>query len=163
MNNSFSLQQMSRTGNLDSNLISWQYKLHPMADFMRIKNENPKVKQSEIANRWSYSSSTLQRYRNDIYMLSPSRVQPNNTKKRTKNASFTNFDSDSHRESDVKRPLLNSNELKPTSKESSPEAKPVKSKDKLKGCANIKIWRKIFRWICAQRLPLNGPSYTNNC
>ena len=32
-----------------------------MADFMRIKYENPKLKQSEIANRLSYSSSTLER------------------------------------------------------------------------------------------------------
>ena len=50
MNNSFSLQQLSRTGNLDSNLISRQYKLIKMADFMRMKYESPKMKQSEIAN-----------------------------------------------------------------------------------------------------------------
>ena len=50
MNNTFSLQQISRTGNLDSNLISRQYKLNLMADFMRIKHKNPKLKQSEIAN-----------------------------------------------------------------------------------------------------------------
>ena len=40
-----------------------------MADFMRIKNENPKLKQSETANQSGYSSSTLQGYRNDINML----------------------------------------------------------------------------------------------
>ena len=39
-----------------------------MADFMRVKNENPKTKQSEIANMLGMSSS-LQRYRNDINML----------------------------------------------------------------------------------------------
>ena len=71
MNKSFSLQQISRTGNLDSNLISRQYKLNLMADFMRVKYENPKMKQSEIANQLSYSTSTLRRYRNDINMLSP--------------------------------------------------------------------------------------------
>ena len=65
MNNTFSLQQISRTGNLDSNLISRQYKRKLMADFMRMKYENPKLKQSEIANQLGYSSSTLQRYRND--------------------------------------------------------------------------------------------------
>ena len=42
-----------------------------MADFMRIKYEHPKLKQSEIANQLVESSSTLQRYRNDINMLSP--------------------------------------------------------------------------------------------
>ena len=81
MNNSFSLQQISRTGNLDSNLISRQYKLNLMADFMRVKYENPKMKQSEIASQLGYSTSTLQRYRNDINMLSPYRINPNNTNK----------------------------------------------------------------------------------
>ena len=33
-----------------------------MADFMRVKFENPKLKQSEIANRLRKSASTLQRY-----------------------------------------------------------------------------------------------------
>ena len=40
-----------------------------MADFMRIKYRTPKLKQSEIANQLGYSSSTLQRYRNDINIL----------------------------------------------------------------------------------------------
>ena len=31
-----------------------------MADFMRVKDENPKMKQSEIANQLGYSTSTLQ-------------------------------------------------------------------------------------------------------
>ena len=53
MNNSFTLQQISRTGNLDSKLISGQYILNLMADFMRVKFENPKMKQSEIANQLS--------------------------------------------------------------------------------------------------------------
>ena len=84
MNNTFSLQQIQKTSNLDVNLISRQYKLNLMADFMRVKYENPKMKQSEIANRLGMSSSTLQRYRNDINMLSPYRITPNNTKKRSK-------------------------------------------------------------------------------
>ena len=36
MNNTFSQQQISRTSNLDANLISRQYKLNLMADFMRV-------------------------------------------------------------------------------------------------------------------------------
>ena len=71
MNNSFSLQQIQKTSNLDANLISRQYKLNLMADFMRVKYENPKMKQSQIANQLGLSSSTLQRYRNDTNMLSP--------------------------------------------------------------------------------------------
>ena len=59
---------------------------------MRIKIENPKMKQSEIANQLSYSSSTIQRYRNDLNMHSPNRNQANNTSKRTKKALNFNFD-----------------------------------------------------------------------
>ena len=69
MNTSFSLQHIPRTGNLDPNLITRQYKLDLRSKFMCIKFENPKMKQSEKANQLSYSTSTLQRYRNDIYML----------------------------------------------------------------------------------------------
>ena len=58
MNNKFSLQQINRTSNFDANLISRQYKLNLMADFMRVKYENPKLKPSEIANQLDYSSST---------------------------------------------------------------------------------------------------------
>ena len=80
MNNSFSLQQIQKTSNLDANLISRQYKLNLMADFMRVKYENPKMKQFQIANQLCMSSGTLQRYRNDINMLSPYRISANNTK-----------------------------------------------------------------------------------
>ena len=81
MNTSFSLQQIQKTSNLDANLISRQYKLNLMADFMRLKYENPKMKQSGIGNQLGISSSTIERYRNDINMLSPYRISANNTKK----------------------------------------------------------------------------------
>ena len=67
-------------------------------------------------------------------MLSPYRANPNNTNKRTKNASITNFDNDSHTNHNVKRPQLTSNDPKSTPNE------PVKiKKNKLKGGANIEI------------------------
>ena len=62
MNNSFSLQQNFKTGNLDSNLISRQNKLNLKAKFMQIEFENPKLKQSETADQSGHSISTLQRY-----------------------------------------------------------------------------------------------------
>ena len=110
MNNNFSLQQISRTGNLDSYLISRQYKINLMADFMRVNYENPKLKQSEMANQLSYSSSTLQRYRNCKNMLSPYRIQS----KKRKKAFNTNFNNISHREPDVERLRMTSNDLKTT-------------------------------------------------
>ena len=125
MNNTFSLQQISRTSNLDANLLSRQYKLNPMADFMRVKYENPKLKQSEIANQLGLSTSTLQRYRNDIIMLSPYRIHPNNTKKRIKAAENTKFQNNSHDQHGLK---MTSNDLKTTSND------PNKNKrNKLKG------------------------------
>ena len=51
---------------------------------MCTKFENPKMKRSEIANKLGYSTSTLQRYRNNIFMLSPYRIHQNNTNKRVK-------------------------------------------------------------------------------
>ena len=59
MNNTFSLQQTSQTGNLDRNLIIRQYKLTPIDRFMEIKSINPKLKQSGIAKELGYSSSAL--------------------------------------------------------------------------------------------------------
>ena len=70
------------------------------------------MKQSEIANHLGMSSSTVQRYRNDINMLSPYRINPNNTNKRTKKVKKTAFDNNSHDEADVKRPQMISNQLK---------------------------------------------------
>ena len=82
-----------------------------MARFMQIKFENSKTKQSEVANQVSYSSSTFQRYRNDLYMLLPYRIQPNNTNKRTKKLSNTNFDNYPHREQDLKKTRVTSKDL----------------------------------------------------
>ena len=110
MNNNFSLQQIQKTSNLDANLICRQYKLNLMADFMKVKYENPRMRQSEIANQLGLSSSTLQRYRNDINMLSPYRINPNNTKKRSKKAKIEDI-------GDLKRPPMTSNNVKRTSNE----------------------------------------------
>ena len=96
MKNSFSMQQIQKTSNLDANLLSRQYKLNLMADFMKVKYENPRMKQTEIANQIGLSTSTLQRYRNDINMLSPYRINPNNNHKRTKKVKNTDFDNDSN-------------------------------------------------------------------
>ena len=67
-------------------------------------------------------------------MLSPYRVHPNNTHKRSIKGDNTNFDNNSHRDRDPKRPQMSSNDLKMTSN------KKVKNKmNKLKGGAKIEI------------------------
>ena len=49
MINSFSLQQIQTTSNLDPNLTSCQNKLNLLVKFNQIKFENPKMKQLKIA------------------------------------------------------------------------------------------------------------------
>ena len=87
MNNTPSSSEINKTANMDPNLLTRHYKLKLMNDFLNIKYQNPKMKQSEIANQLDISSSTLKRYRNDISMLSPYRINQNNGKKRTKKGS----------------------------------------------------------------------------
>ena len=54
---------------------------------MQINFENPKIKQSEKTVQVGYSTSTLKRYRNDLNMLSPYRIQSYNTNKRSEKLS----------------------------------------------------------------------------
>ena len=79
------------------------------------------------------SSSTLQRYRNDINLLSPYRINPHNTKKRSKKFKNTNFDEDSNHETDVKRPQKTSKDLKRPQSTSNEITKKTKTKNNLKG------------------------------
>ena len=101
-----------------------------MAGFMKVKYENPKLRQSELANQLGLSSSTLQRYRNDIIMLSPYRIQPNNANKRMKKVRNTKFNNDSHHEFEVKRLQMTSIGLKTSQ---------TKSNKKKQKCAKSRI------------------------
>ena len=127
MNNTPSLNEINKTANMDSNILTRHYKLKLMNDLMNIKYQNPKTKQSEIADQLKMSTSTLQRYRNDINMLSPYRINPNNVKKRSKKAKIDDI-------GDLKRPQMTSNDVKTTSNEL------VKNKNnKLKGGSCVEI------------------------
>ena len=76
MNNTFCLDQIRKTGDLNADLIMGLYKLDDMARFMEIKSNNPKLKRSEIAKLWELSSSTIQLYRKKINILSLYRIPP---------------------------------------------------------------------------------------
>ena len=142
------MKQIQKTSNFDAKLISRQYKLNLMAVFMRVKYENPKLNQTEMADQLSLSSSTLQRFRNDINMLSPYRIHPNNSNKPTKKGKITNFDNNTHRDPDPKRPQMTSNDLEKTSNET------VKNKkNKLKGGANIEVTEHYFDEILQNNNP----------
>ena len=103
---------------MDPNMLTKYYKLKLMNDFMNIKYQNPKMTQSEISSQLNMSSSSIKRYRNDINILSPYRINPNNTKKRSKKAKIDD-------NSDPKRPQLTSNDLKITSNDKKTRSKNV--------------------------------------
>ena len=89
---------------MDPNMLTKYYKLKLMNDFMIIKYQNPKMTQSEISSQLNMSPSTIQRYRNDINMLSPYKINPNNVKKQRKKTKIDNND-------DLKRPQMTSKQL----------------------------------------------------
>ena len=110
MNNTFSLDQIAKTGDLNANLIMRQHKLDKMAKFVEIKSINPKLKQSEIAKELKISSSTIQ-YRRGINMLkfgiNKYRIPPSSNTNHTRKQKTPNTNLD-----DVK---MTSNYLKMTS------------------------------------------------
>ena len=108
--NTPSLNEINKTANMDVNSITKHYHLKLMNDFMNIKYLNPKLKQSEKASQLNMSTSTIKRQRNDINMLSPYRINPNNVKKRPKKAKIDD-------NGDLKRPQMTSNNLKTISNE----------------------------------------------
>ena len=121
MNNTPSLNEINKHSTMNPNMLTKYYKLKLMNDFMNIKYQNPKMTQSEISSQLNMSSSTIKRYRNDINMLSPYRINPNNVKKQTKRAKIDN-------NGEPKRAQMSLNDLKTTSND-----KKTKSKNVLKG------------------------------
>ena len=121
MNNTPSLNEINKNSTMHPNMLTKYYKMKLMNDFMNIKYQNPKMTQSQISSQLNMSPSTIQRYRNDINMISPYRNNPNNVKKRSKKAKIDDI-------GDLKRPQMTSNDVKTTSNES------IKNKkNKLKG------------------------------
>ena len=84
MNNTPSLNEINKNSTKNPNMLTKYYKLKIMNDFMNIKYQNPKMTQSEISSQLNMSPSTIQRYRNEINMISPYRNNPKNVKKQQK-------------------------------------------------------------------------------
>ena len=76
MNITPSLNEINKNSTMNPNMLTKYYKLKLMNEFMNIKYQNPKMTQSEISSQLNMSSSTIQRYRNDINMFSPYRISP---------------------------------------------------------------------------------------
>ena len=116
-----SLNEINKTANMDPKLITKHYKLKLMNNFMNIRYLNPKLKQSELASELDMSTSTIQRHRNDINMLSQYRINPKNVKKRPKKAKIDD-------NGDLERPQMISNDLKTTSNANKKKTKTKKFK-----------------------------------
>ena len=123
MNNTPSLNEINQNSTMNPNMLTKYYKLKIMNDFMNIKCQNPKLTQSEISCQLNMSASTIQRYRNDINMFSPYRINSSNVKKQQKK---TKIDYNG----DFKRPQMTSNDLKTSSNDNN---KKTKTKNNLKG------------------------------
>ena len=120
MNNIPSLNEINKNSTMDPNMLTKYYKLKLMNDFMYIKYQNPKLTQTQISSQLNMSPSTIQRYRNDINMLSPYRISLKNVKKQQRKTKIDNI-------GDLKRPQMTSNDLKTISND-----KKTKSKNVLK-------------------------------
>ena len=81
--------------------------LNKIAKFMKIKPINPKLKQSELGKELAISTSTLQRHRREINLVSPYRI-PTPSTNHTRKQETSNLT-----EHDLK---MTSNDLKMTSK-----------------------------------------------
>ena len=57
MNNTFSLKQISKTRNIDANLIIREVKSDLMSRFLEIKSINPKLRRKQLAKGLVYSHS----------------------------------------------------------------------------------------------------------
>ena len=133
MNNTPSLNEINKTAKMNPNLLTRHYKVKLMNDFMYTKYQNPKMKQSQIADQFSLSSSTIQRYKNDINMLSPYRIDAKKHQKTIKNVKNTDFDNNSQHEADLKRPQMTSIDLKRPQSASNENSKKTNTKSNLKG------------------------------
>ena len=118
MNNTPSLNEINKNSNMNPNMLTKYYKLKLLNDFMNIKYQNPKMTQSEISSQLNMSPSTIQRYRNDINMISSYRINPNNVKKRSKKDKIDDI-------GDLQRPNLTSNDLKTTSNDKKSKSKNI--------------------------------------
>ena len=100
-----------------------------MATFMEIKSINPGLEKYEIAKELGCGSSTsLQRYRQDVNMLSSYRTPPNSNKKGQKIL---------NRKHDPERHQMTSNYIKRLQLGCPETVKP--KKNKVEGGANIEI------------------------
>ena len=88
MNKRFSYDNMIKSRSIEPSDIIRTFKLDRCCDFMEEKYNIPRLTQKEICNRLQFTDRTIRRYRDDIKMDSPYRIN-NNKKKKPKQPSDT--------------------------------------------------------------------------
>ena len=80
MNERFSYDNMLKSRSIEPSDIIRTFKLDRCCDFMEEKYNNPKLTQKEICNQLGFTDRTIRRYRDDIKMDSPYRINNNKNK-----------------------------------------------------------------------------------
>ena len=81
MNKRFSYDNMIKSRSIEPSDIIRTFKLDRCCDFMEEKYNNPRLTQKEICNQLGFTDKTIRRYRDDIKMDSPYRINNNKKKK----------------------------------------------------------------------------------
>ena len=81
MNKRFSYDNMIKSRSIEPSDIIRTFKLDRCCDFMEEKYNNPKLTQKEICNQLGFTDRTIRRYRDDIKMDSPYRMNDNKKEK----------------------------------------------------------------------------------
>ena len=81
MNKRFSYDNMPKSRSIEPSDLIRRFKLDRCCDLMEEKYNDPKLTQKEICNQLGFTDRTIRRYRDDIKMDSPHRI--NNHKKKT--------------------------------------------------------------------------------
>ena len=98
MNKRFSYDNMIKSRSIEPSDIIRTFKLDRCCDFMEEKYNNPKLTQKQICNQLGVTDRTIRRFRNDIKMDSPYRI--NNHKKKKLNQSTVDNQNDNTKSDD---------------------------------------------------------------
>ena len=80
MSNNFTIDQLTKSQSIYPNSINRLYELNMMLNFMDIRSNNPRMTQNQICKQLGTSDSIIKRYRDDIKMDSPYKINYNKKK-----------------------------------------------------------------------------------
>ena len=89
MKKRFSYDNMIKSRSIEPSDIIRTFKLDRCCDFMEEKYNNPRLTQKQICNQLGFTDRTIRRYRDNIKMNSPYRINNNKKKKPKQSPSST--------------------------------------------------------------------------